>query len=31
MSQKRQKYPAELKARVLLDLLSGDHTLGQEL
>ena len=29
MSKKRQKYPAELKARVVLDLLSGDHTLGK--
>ena len=29
MSKKRQKYAVELKARVVLDLLSGDHTLGK--
>ena len=29
MRKKRQEYPAELKARVVLDLLSGDHTLVQ--
>ena len=31
MREKRQEYPAELKARVVLDLLSWDHTLGHIL